>query len=378
MKQSLGKIVIFIILSTLLFSEDFIYKIDIDNNQPYLKEPIILNLEINQTNHNKVIFFKFDLKKSKEYIFKRIDAIDKGKHHFAHLKYSYLIYPLKEGKIDIEFKLKKRVTNDESLSYSYSGDRDNIKLLVTEDSDIELPPTKLNVIPLPKDTEIVGDFKLKYHCKTHKAKSYQPIPINVEIKGRGYLPLIDNIIQSDKNITIFRDKPIIKSIQLPKDRLYTIEYPMAISSNKSFSLKPRTIKGFNPQTKESYLLSIPKQDFDIETIDKTTLIDKDNKPKPLERDFLWLRDIIYYIVIFVAGYLTAIAIEWRRGVKPKEKSTLYHKVKRSRDKRELLQILIATNQEQFKEIIRELEESIYNNKSISFKEIKEKLEKEIA
>lgn len=278
MKQSLGKIALFIIFSTLLFSEDFIYKIDVDNNQPYLKEPIILNLEINQTNHNKVIFFKFDLKKSNSYLFKRLDAEDKGKHHFAHLKYRYLIYPLKEGKIDIKFKLQKRVTNDESLSYSYSGDRDNIKLLVTKDSDIELLPIKLYVNPLPKDTEIVGDFKLNYKIKTHKAKAYQPIPVKIEIKGKGYLPLIDNIIQSDRNITIFKDKPIIKSIPLQKDRLYTIVYPMAISSNKSFSLKKRVIKGFNPQTKESYLLTIPKQDFDIEPIDKTILIDRDNNP----------------------------------------------------------------------------------------------------
>ena len=378
MKPSLGSLLLLLFYSTLAWSEDFAHNFTVDNKQPYVKEAVLLKLEIKQTNHNKVLFFNFDLKKSPNYHFQRVAIQEQGKHHFAYRQYSYLIYPLKAGKINLNFKLQKRATTDESISYSYSGDRDNVKGLVTVDSDISLAPVTLEVKALPKGTELVGDFKLQYQFQTHHTKAYQAIPFELEIKGHGYPPLVKNILISDNNFTLFKEEPLINSIASISGTENTINYSMALSNAKSFSLKERIIKAFNPKTQKSYTLTLPQQDFKIEPIEPSSLIDKEDFPKPQESDFSGLGDFFSYFIVFIAGYLTALALQWREKSKPKTEHPLYAKVKKSKNEKELLQLLMATNQDSFKTTIEALENLIYNKKSKrSFKSIKEALETEI-
>jgi hypothetical protein len=58
---------LFIALSFVLLSaEDFTYDFHLDKQDPYLKEPVILTLDLKQTNHDIVLLFNFDLRKSDE------------------------------------------------------------------------------------------------------------------------------------------------------------------------------------------------------------------------------------------------------------------------------------------------------------------------
>jgi len=147
MKNNLGKKVslIFVMLTlTLLYAEDFTYSFHVDNNQPYVKEAVILTLDLNQSNHDVVLLFNFSILKSKDYSFQRVDIKESDSYHHAKVHYVYLLYPLKSDDIKINFKLLKKVTTDESVAYSFSGDRDNVKGLVTKDTHITLPPLHLN------------------------------------------------------------------------------------------------------------------------------------------------------------------------------------------------------------------------------------------
>ena len=377
MKRSLGSLLLLLFYSTLAWSEDFSYSFKLDNHQPYVKEAVLLTLEINQTNHDKVLFFNFDLEKSPNYHFQRVAIQEQGKHHFAYRQYSYLIYPLKAGEIDLNFKLQKQATTDESILYSYSGDRDNVKGLVTIDSDIHLPPVTLEVKSLPNKTEVVGDFKLKYQFKTHHANAYQAIPFELEIKGHGYPPLVKNILLSESNFTLFKEEPLIKSVSSIKGTENTIRYSMALSNSKSFSLKERKIKGFNPKTQKSYLLNLPQQSFTIKQVAPSTLIDKTDSPKPLENDFSWLGNFFSYFIVFIAGYLTALSLKWKQRTGRIEINLMKSKIKNIKDEKELLQVLMATNDRTFNKKIQELETLIYGKGKKSFKNIKDEILKEL-
>jgi hypothetical protein len=135
----------------LLTAEDFTYEFHLDKQDPYLKEPVILTLDLKQTNHDIVLLFNFDLRKSDDYFFQRLDTKETDTHHNIQIHYVYLLYPLKAGEINISFDLMKKVTTDDSVAYSFSGDRDNIKGLVTTDTKITLPPLPLSVKKLPQD-----------------------------------------------------------------------------------------------------------------------------------------------------------------------------------------------------------------------------------
>ena len=353
MKKNPIKILIILVsILSSIFGDDFIYSINTDNKTPYVKEKIIVTLELNQTNKDIVLLFNFDIKKSSDYIFKRLDVIENDKYHNSKIKYIYQIYPLKSGNIDIEFNLIKKVTSDDSIAYSFSGDRDNTKILETKDTIIDVPPIKLSVKPLPKDTLIVGDFSLKYQIPKHKAKPFEPISIKLEIKGRGYSPILNSIFNLDKDTKLFQAPP--KIYKTPHSTKVT--YNMAISNNKSFTLPQTQIKAFNPITKKSYTLQIPKQNFTITDINKTTLLDKKDNPLPFNIDFKLLEEIIKYLLIFISGFISAYLIKLK---KKKINSKIKENIFDIKDEKKLLQKLISTNPKKYAQEIDELERRLY-------------------
>ena len=219
---------------------------------------------------------------------------------------------------------------------------------------------------------LVGDFKLDYNFKSHQAKAYQAIPFEITIKGHGYKPLIENIIQ-EGSFTLFKEQPIVKSIATTKGTESTLTYNMALSNRKSFVLEKTAIKAFNPQTQKSYTLTIPKQNFNIQKVDPTTLLDKKDSPKPSTIDFSWLSTLFSYLMVFIAGYLTAISVKWNVKTKSVKSNPFTTKVKACNNEKELLQLLLATDNQKFKREIEELESIIYGKANRSFKEVQKKI-----
>ncbi len=321
-KLLIAILLIFILPLTIYANSGFEYKISTNNPNPYLKEATIVTIDINQTDHKSVMFFHFFVTKKSHYKSKQIHLKENNSYHNRNKRYTYLIYPLSIGDIDIEFSLTKKLTTDDSVAYSFSGDRDNVKGLVTNDTIINLPNLKLKVKPLPKDTLFVGDFKLDYRVSTHTAQAYEPIPLNIELKGRGYPPIIDFLQNlSDRtalrlsHFTQFLSPPTVESQIVDNDTQSTIKYATAISNDTNFTLEAINIKAFNPQTQKSYILNIPKQKFNIISIDQSTLIDQINSPPPLEIDYSYIWTLLGYILSFGAGFLSAFLIFFKHKSK---------------------------------------------------------------
>lgn len=376
MKHSLGKMVLLFCFS-FLQAEDFSYSFHIDKPNPYVKEAVILTLDLNQTNPNLVLLFNFNLVKSDNYSFQRLNSSEtdayhqKGLHH-TQLQFTYLLYPLREGKIDIHFELLKKVTSDDSVAYSFSGDRDNTKTLTTTNANIALPPLYLNVKPLPKGTQIVGDFSLDFHLKKHQAESHEPLPFQITLEGLGYPPVLESIFPKDVNFTYFKEKPLIHSVASTQGLHSTVGYSMALSHSQSFSLPSITVNAFNPQNQKAYTLIVPAQHFNIKEVSSKNLVDKIDSPKVLQENWSWLEDLFLYLVIFIAGYLTALSWKWHKKTKYKERNPLKEKIENCKDTKALLQVLMAHDSHHFSSCITKLENSLYGNGKIKAGNIKAK------
>ncbi len=373
MKNSLGKVIIILLCSFWLNANDFKHTFHIDKQNPYVKEAVILTLDLDQTSRDKVLFFQFTLKKSPDYEFHRINLKETGEHHWAKVHYEYLIYPLSAGEIQLHFDLIQKATTKENLAYSFSGDRDNVKGLTTVDTSIDLAPLELRVKALPKGTFLVGNFSLTHTIKKHKAKVYEPLPFQVTIKGSGYPPLLENILPKEYNFTLFKEKPIVNTINSLQGTSSTAIYPMALSHSKSFDLKPIIIKAFDPKTKEGYELTIPKQHFDISEVAINSLVDKTDSPKPLQNDWSWLYTLLGYLIVFGAGYLTAISLKWKKKSITKTSHPLKEKIEACKNEKALLQLLMATDSKKFALNIEKLEKSLYGNGKINFKRSKQEI-----
>ena len=374
-KNNLGRAslsLLYLLLGVIILqAEDFTHKFNLNKENPYVKEPVILTLDLNQTNHDMVMLFNFNIKKSENYTFQRLDIQETDSYHNAKVHYIYLIYPLKSGDINITFDLLQKTTTDESIAYSFSGDRDNVKGMVTTDIQVNLPPVKLQVKPLPQGTILVGDFSLTHTIKKQKAKAYEPLPLQVSIKGNGYPPLLDSLLPEEGNFTRFTEKPIVKSFTSTKGTQSTVTYPMALSHTQSFTLPSIVLQAFNPATEKSYTLEVPAQKFEIQDIDTQTLVDKVDAPGVLQEDWSWVRTLLSYIIIFSAGYLTALSWRWKKKQKHQEDDPLIQKIQSCKDEKALLQLLMATDSKRFTSIIEKLEHSLYGNGKINFKTIKQ-------
>jgi len=365
------RLVILLLSVVILQAEDFTYTFNVDNRSPYVKEPVVLTLDLSQTNHDLVMLFNFSIQKSKDYTFQRIDIQESDSYHNAKVRYFYLLYPLRSGDINITFDLIQKTTTDESIAFSIAGDRDHVAGITTIDTKIDLPPLPLKVKPLPKDTLLIGDFTLTHTIKKHNAKVHEPIPMQVSIKGTGYPPILEKLLPKEGDFTRFTEKPIVRSSLNNNDTESTVIYPIALSHTQSFTLDPIVIKAFNPKTEKSYTLNVPAQDFDIQEVESHILVDKIDSPDVLKEDWSWLRTLLSYIIVFAAGYLSALSWKWKKKQSHKEKHPLILKIQECKDEKSLLQVLIATDNKDFAPAIEQLESSLYGNGKMNFNKIKQ-------
>jgi hypothetical protein len=375
MNKSLGNILLFFLFSvSLLHTESFVYDIHLNKQEVYDKESLLLSVDINQTDSNPVLLFQFAIKQSKEYLITQIDASHDYTPHHTKEHYLYLINPLKSGEIHIGFDLTKRVTNDAKLSYFFSGDRDDFKKLETTDHKITVPSLALKVKPLPKDISVVGDFKLSSEIGAQTAEAYAPIPLKITLEGRGYPPLFKEIIPQKHNFTVFSQKPMIQKRVTREGIYYKILYTLALSSEKSFELPDITFKAFNPKTNRHYVLNLPKQHFEIIPVNKSTLVDSIDNPKALHFDFSWVTTLFSYLIVFIAGYLTAISFKLTRRKKVKNIDPLHKKIQSCKDEKALLQLLMAADCKKFVSVIEKLENSLYKKGKLQLKALKKEAE----
>jgi hypothetical protein len=272
----------------------------------------------------------------------------------------YLIYPKKSGSISLEFELIKSLTDDDKVAYAISGDRDNVKGLVTVDTKIDLPPLKLNVKALPKGTLLVGDFTLNSKFTKHEISAYEPIPFEVSIKGTGYPPVLKNILKQSNDFTLFKENPIVKTIHSKESTRSTVTYPMALSAAKSFEFKELSIKAFNPKTATPYTLHIPKQNFVVKKEDISLLVDKEDNPKSFSTDYSWLTSFLSYLIVFVSGYFSAIIYRnKKRVIHTSKKDPFVQRIDDCRNEKELFTLLLANDSKKHAKVIEKLEHALY-------------------
>ena len=370
MKRNLGKLFVLCITILTLQAGDFDYHIHVDKQMPYVKEAVLLTVDVNQTNHNVVLLFDFDLVKNDTYSFQRVDIKEIDAYHDVQIRYTYLVYPLKAGKVPIYFSLTQKATTDDSIAYSFSGDRDNVKTLETRNTKIDVSPLILQVKALPEGTQIIGDFSLDYKVKTHDAKAFEPLPLQITLKGLGYPPLLKSLLPEEGNFTRFTETPILKTTVTKNATHSTVTYPMALSHDNSFTLNSLDIKAFNPKTATRYTLTMPPQHFNITRVKKSTLIDTVNTPEFFEVDWTWIQALFTYLITFFAGVLTALFWKEKKKNVHKDKHPIIHKIQNAKTAKALLQVLLSNNPQRFTETIQHIEASLDTGTPLNLNNIK--------
>lgn len=352
-----------------LSAEDIAYRFHLSQDEVYLNEAVVLEVNLSQENHDNVMHFNFTLKKSEAYSFHQINFKESDDYHNLKQQYRFLIYPKKIGECAIEFNMIKSLTNDDKVAYAISGDRDNVKNLVKKDIKIELKPLLLNVKSLPPGTDLVGDFTLDYKLDKTSTKAYAPVHLNLRLKGWGEVPDDLVFVKESEKYHLFSQEPQVQHIHSETGTHSRIEWSYAISAKESFVLPKVVLKAFNPDTHKQYDLVLPQQEISIHQVTVENLVDKEDTPLPTKGfDWSWLGWVFSYVMVFLAGVL--MPRDFFKSKKVFKEKTFEEKVTAVQTHKELLKLLLSTDTVQYKEAILSLERVMYNKEKISLSKIK--------
>jgi len=365
----------FFFIVNVLWANDVAYSFHVSNKNPYEKEAIFLEVNLTQVNHEKVMLFKFSLEESADYDFHQVGFKEHEKHHDLRQEYSYLIYPKKSGKVSLKFNMIKSLTDDDKVAYSISGDRDNVKSLQKEDIVVNLKPLLLEVKHIPSDVTLVGDFSLTHTLDKKVTDAYDPVNLQVVLKGRGYLSSFE-LLKENEAYRLFTQNPKVKTFHTQGGTSTSLVWDYAISAKESFTLPKVSLKAFNPDTEKVYELGFSSTAVKVNQVDVDSLLDKMDYParaKGIDWDFwTWF---FSYVVVFIAGLLMPRDLFKRKKMSEKNaEDILNEKIKLARTHKGLLQILVVENNVKFTKAIEALEGVVYNTQKVSLSKIKEMIE----
>ena len=371
MKKSLGKIfLLFILLQTVIYAQELAkYKLYANKTEVYTKEAVKLTFTAQQTDHSVVMFFFVEPKKSANYKIQLLTKSNKDNgYHNSSVIFQYILFPLKSENIDINFDFKVKISSDKGVAQAYIADHDESKGIEGKTTSIEVNPISIKVKALPKDIDLVGDFKLKSTVDKKEINQYDNINLHYILYGTGYDSKI-KFLKQIKGVNIFQANDNAKT-KLSKDG-YTInrDYIYSLSAKNSFTIPAQTLKAYSPKQNRFYTLKTPSYNIKVKKIDISTILDKDESPSSkslISTDTI--KQFFIYIFLFLSGYLVA-KLQSKRY--KKEKDIRFKDIKDSSNAKELMMILLNNyKNEDTYNFISELEKVVYKKSNRSFKDIK--------
>jgi len=376
MKNTLGNIILFTLLSIALNANELAeFNLTANKTSPYVKEAVEITFKAHQKERNDVMFFFLTPKKSNDYTIvllqKEAKELD---YHEKEAEFHYLLFPLKSGEIYVDFDFIIKVASDDAVAQVYTGSRDNVKWIETDDTKIVLSPLKLNVKALEKNVDLVGDFTINSKIDKTKAIAYENINLKYNLKGIGFDKFEHEPLEKLQGVEIFQEI-ITHNNKATKDG-YKIqkEFNYALIADKNFTIPSKTLFCYSPKKKHYYQLNTKAYTITIDSLPQSKLIDK--REYPQREDYSEnFKNFIIYILIFIAGYITA-KINLPLHLKNKLK---YKDIKESTSAKELLYILMHSySDKNLEHYYNLLEDIAYNKKAKkSFSKIKREILKEL-
>ncbi len=376
-----GKIALALsILIGSLLASDYRYSLHISKHSLYLKEPLLVSFDINQTDPSKVMFFDFSPRAGDAFFVQRLDKrVDEG-YHARKERYLYLIYPLKSGEVTLDFDLLVRRGNDDLLTTAFTGGRYNVKAVETEDRHEEIPPQKIEVKALPVKADIVGTFTLERRIEKRKVHPFEPLYIDIEVRGTGYAPDIVNRswLPKIEGVKLFADKPKVELRYTKRGIETKALFTYAVISQKDYLVPAIHLQAFDTGKGEPYTIEEPAVKIRVEPIESGSLTDLKTLPPPAKSPVEGLKNLLFSLFIFAAGWISALLAARLRGAfgKKGEKDEWKKMVKSTKDARSLLKLLVLKDAKRYEPWIERLEYALYKEEKIDLKAIKQEVLRE--
>ena len=369
-------VIISILFATLLMgATDYRYSLHLSKSSLYLKEPLIVTFDINQTDSSKVMFFDFEIDAGDDFFVHRLDKEVDEAYHARKERYRYLVYPLKSGKVQMRFKLLVRRGNDELLTTAFTGGRYNFKAVETDDRYEPVASKIVEVKPPPLRADLIGRFRVERTVEKSGVESYEPLYVDVKVSGTGYAPDLDKIawLPPIKGVKLFSDRPKKTLRYTGEGMSVEAEYRYALISQSDFKIPGVSLQAFDTAHKKGYKIELEPVNVNVTPVETSLILDKKSAPGPVEPPIESIKRLFIMLLIFAAGWISALLTMRVRSAVFSGRSGDYewkNRVKSAKDAKELMKLLVSRDADGYRELIERLERAVYAKEAVNLKRIK--------
>ena len=262
---------------------------------------------------------------------------------------NFLISPQKAGQLRIDpIKIEAKVIDENAFTYSLFSQAAKLEKIYSNSLN-------LDVKPLPKGINLVGDFSIKTSVSKDEINEGDSLSFKVEIDGTGNLDDMEDIKLNIKDATIFEDKPKIQT-KIVNDK-YTGSYKKSFSiiANKDFEIPQIQLKYFDKATQKVVIKNTPSYKIKVKNVKKQESFTGLEKAQPEKQVEVVKEKIVYktslnkMILSFVLGvFLTIISfalyfyIKAKKNSKQKDDLPLIKLVKKSKNENEMMKMKMKT------------------------------------
>ncbi|MEA3373591.1 MAG: hypothetical protein U9Q62_07885 [Campylobacterota bacterium] len=263
-------------------------------------------------------------------------------------EYRYILFAKQSGSIIFQPTALMRKTTRDSIENTVIG-RDNIEDLTFSDTKVNLPPVQIEI--LPTSSQLSGHFTLDMQLSSTKVNAYEPIHLSVTLEGEGNLDSLKAFEIKIPGVELFSEKPEL-SYRLGEHGFRGERTQrFAIVAEKSFTLPPFKVHYFDlGETQEKLLVTDSYEIEVIPAVSGESLLDEVDD----EASRTWEWSYLYYVLIFITGYIAGRWLRFRRSSEPKDES-LAGRIRGSESIKKLITLLVLSGDLRFTLLIEKLE-----------------------
>ena len=377
MKKNLGKIFfIFVLLHTTTYAKELAsYELYTNKQNAFVKEPIEVTFTAKQKNHTNVMFFFLKPKTSDDYQIKLFTKeIHDKNHHDSSVVFKYILFPLKEKEINIDFDFTVKTASDKGVAHAFETDHDEGIGVEGDLFHIRIKPLVLKIKKLSHHVDLIGDFRLLEKIDSQEINQYENTNLHYTLYGTGYTNKIDFINNIDA-VSLFSDTKELSNELIQDGYKISRDYTYSLSSKKDFTIPAVEIQAYSPKQNRFYTLKTSAYHIKVSKIDTTKLLDKEESPQTKHTiDTQTIKQFFIYMFIFSSGYLVALLTQ---NTYKNNKKIRFQDIRKSINPKELILILLNNyKNEDIHNFISDLEKVAYGDKERNFKDIKKSILKQ--
>ncbi len=327
-------------------SDNFDLTLTPSKSSLYVGEELLIKLIFKYKKNLQITNLGFEQPHFENFWYKKIDnsnsRYEQGGYVIQEL--DFLLFPQKSGILKIP-SLRVDVQMMDSSSNNFGFFSASPKLIKVYSNDLEF-----NIKELPQNISLIGDFDIKASIDKTKIKEGESVSYKINIDGIGNFDDIEDMKLNIPNVTIYDNKPEIKTKYTNKGYGGSYSKVFSIIPSKSFEIPSIKFKYFDKNKQK--IIEKNTKIFKIELINQVSKKVVLEKPKEIienkkeiivEKQSSLKEKIVYFILgiivtLLIIGLISYVKLQ--RIKKKKDDIPLIKLVKQTKNKNSLMKVLI--------------------------------------